>query len=122
MGRYSLISAIEEGALLFTNDEGLRDMAIALGIHAICYNGLEEDVIFCIKGHNLITPPDLIEAVKVYSAEIRGEAYEERDIREAVELLKQRRIIREMSGRLKFIARDIEEEKARVLHENPHSA
>jgi rRNA-processing protein FCF1 len=96
-----LISAIENRALLFTNDENLRDMAIAYGIYTIWYNGLEDDIIHCIKTHNFrLTLSKLIKVVKAYSMEVRGEAYKESDIREVVELLKQRGIIREKKGKL----------------------
>jgi len=96
-----LISAIEEGALLFTNDEDLRDMAIACGIYTIWYNGLEDDILYCVKKYNYKLPVSgLIKIVKEYSAEIRGEPYKESDIREVVELLKQRGIIKERKGKL----------------------
>ena len=96
-----LSTAIENDAILFTNDSKLAEYAFSIGIYAISYYGLEDDIKTVIAEHQgKYDMHTVIEAVQNYGRIHRGSVYDENDIKSIIEYLKRRGEIIEINGKL----------------------
>lgn len=63
-----LNTAIENNAILFTNDRELAEFAFLRGVYSISYIGLEDDIRSVIRGHDLEYDKEtIVEAVQKYA-------------------------------------------------------
>ena len=85
-----VLEASRRNGVLFTNDVNLRKLALVLGVPSISYNPLTEDVrdVVCniYKGKK-VHISEVIRAVKEYGLNVRGEEYDEGEIKMALNYL-----------------------------------
>jgi rRNA-processing protein FCF1 len=77
-----LDTAKRQNGILFTNDRDLIKFAAMIGVYAITFSGLEEDVLAVIKESNLkLSPSQAVHKIQEFGEQERLEQYAQEDIK-----------------------------------------